>query len=227
VAGRIVSRSRGRFGRGATLLGIPAKEIFRARVGVFRSADVQAMTGRVAMLGEYERAWADAASQPVRQQAMLADLLTYLPEAILVKVDRAAMNVSLETRAPLLDHRLLEFVLQLPARHTRRKRLLKSLLYRRVPRALVERPKQGFGVPLGKWFRGDLRDLVHDALTPAGLRAAGIDDYRPVQRLLESHMTGAFDESPRLWALLVLRLWHDTVRARAPARETPPLASVI
>jgi asparagine synthase (glutamine-hydrolysing) len=218
---------RGRLGRGAGLLGVPAKEIFRARVGVFRSADVQAMTGAVPVLSEYERAWERTAAQPVRRRAMLADLLTYLPEAILVKVDRAAMRVSLETRAPLLDHRILEFALQLPHRYTRRKRLLKSLLYRRVPRALVDRPKQGFGVPLGKWFRGELRDMLHDALTPAGMRAVGIDDYRPVRRILDSHMSGAFDEYPRLWTLLVLRLWHDTVRAHATAPEARPLAPAV
>jgi asparagine synthase (glutamine-hydrolysing) len=184
------------------------------------------MTGSVPRLSEYDRAWAAAVPQP-RHRAMLADLLTYLPEAILAKVDRAAMSVSLETRAPLLDHRLLEFALRLPARYTSRKRLLKAFVYQRVPRALVDRPKRGFGVPLGKWFRGELRTLVEDALTPARMQAIGIDNFLPIQRVLTSHFSGAFDEYPRLWALLVLSLWHDTHRTRMNRLTAVPLERAV
>ena len=156
---------------------------------------------------------------------MLADLLSYLPEAVLTKVDRAAMRVSLETRAPLLDHRLLEFALQLPSQYVRRKKLLKKLVYRRVPQALVDRPKQGFGVPLGKWFCNELRDLLMDALTARRMSAVGIQDYRVVERMLASHMSGAFNEQYRLWALLVLSLWHESHRARADVQPPLRLAS--
>ncbi len=227
LARTVCGRLPGRLGRGASLIGIAPRDVFRARVGVFRAADVQTMTGAVTPLGEFERAWTAAAEQPVRQRAMLADLLTYLPEAILVKVDRAAMRISLETRAPLLDHRLLEFTLRLPPELTRRKRLLKSLVYRRIPRALVDRPKQGFGVPLGKWFRAELRDLLFDALTPARMRAVGIEEFAPVQKVLASHMSGAFDEYPRLWTLLMLSLWHDETHTRASRHEPVPLAPAI
>jgi len=227
LARTVCGRLPGRLGRGASLVGVAPREVFRARVGVFRSDDVQAMTGAVPPLEEFDRAWAAAAVQPVRQRAMLADLLTYLPEAILVKVDRAAMRISLETRAPLLDHRLLEFTLRLPPELTRRKRLLKRLVYRRIPRALVDRPKQGFGVPLGKWFRGELRELLFDALTPARMRTVGIEQFAPVQKVLASHMSGAFDEYPRLWTLLMLSLWHDRHRALASGREPVPLAPAI
>ena len=158
---------------------------------------------------------------------MLADLLTYLPEAVLAKVDRAAMRVSLETRAPLLDHRLLEFALQLPSQYVRRKKLLKKLVYRRVPQALVDRPKQGFGVPLGPWFCNELRELIMDALTPRRMSAVGIHDYGVVERMLASHMSGAFNEHTRLWALLVLSLWHETHRSRADVHEAPRLASAV
>jgi asparagine synthase (glutamine-hydrolysing) len=226
VARRLCARLPGRIRRGAGLIGVPAQEVFRGRVGVFTSADVKTMTGCLPPLAEYDRAWTAARHQPSRQRAMLADLLTYLPEAILVKVDRAAMKVSLETRAPLLDHRLIEFVLQLPPRLTRRKRLLKRLVHRRVPRVLVDRPKQGFGVPLGRWFRGELRGLLQDALTPARMNAVGIDDCGPVRRVLTSHLTGEFDEYPRLWTLLVLTLWHDMHRDRAHATTPAPAAAV-
>lgn len=156
---------------------------------------------------------------------MLADLLTYLPEAILVKVDRAAMRTSLETRAPLLDHRVLEFAAQLPFEFVLRKRLLKKLAFRRIPKPLIERPKQGFGVPLGKWFRSELRELLWDALTPARMAAVGIDDYGVVRRTLASHMSGEFDEHPRLWALLVLSLWHEGQNSRVG--KSFQLASVV
>jgi asparagine synthase (glutamine-hydrolysing) len=216
----------GRLGRGGQLLGESPEDVYRARVGVFRTTDVQTMQGRLPPFVEYERAWASASEQPVRQRAMLADLLSYLPEAVLVKVDRAAMNVSLETRAPLLDHRVLEFALQLPAAYTYRKRLLKQLVYRRVPRSLVDRPKQGFGIPLGHWFRTELRDLVMDMLTPARMDAVGIHDYSVVKRLLTTHMSGTVDEYPRLWSLLVLSLWHDSRRGDANLHESLQLATV-
>jgi asparagine synthase (glutamine-hydrolysing) len=223
----VCSRFPGRIGLGGRLLGLPPKDVFRSRVGVFRAADVASMTGTVPMLTDYDRAWEGTRQQPTRRRAMLADLLTYLPEAILVKVDRAAMSVSLETRAPLLDHRLIEFALKLPVRHVRRKRLLKQLVYKRVPRELVDRPKQGFGVPLGKWFRGELRQTLHDALIPSRMQAIGIQDYAVVRRTLASHMSGASDEYPRLWTLLVLSLWHEA-HSRRPAAGTPlQLASTL
>jgi asparagine synthase (glutamine-hydrolysing) len=226
IARAVGGRMPGRIGRGVGLLGAAPREVFRARVGVFRSADVQTMTGAAPPLYEFERAWAATEGRPARQRAMLADLLTYLPEAILVKVDRAAMSISLETRAPLLDHRVLEFALRLPPELTQGKRLLKRLVYRRVPRALVDRPKQGFGVPLGQWLREDLRDLLLDALTPARMEAVGIEQFSPIRSVLASHMSGAFDEYPRLWSLLMLSLWHDGCRTRAAAQRqvSTPLA---
>ena len=227
VANSIISRFPGRVGKGGQLLGGSPKEVYRARVRLFRSAEVQAMTGCLPRHAEFERAWASSSERPARQRAMLADLLSYLPEAILVKVDRAAMRVSLETRAPLLDHRVLEFALQLPSQYVRRKKLLKKLVYRRVPQALVDRPKQGFGVPLGKWFCNELRELIMDALTPRRMSAVGIQDYRVVERMLASHMSGASNEQYRLWGLLVLSLWHETHRARADVHEPLRLASAV
>jgi asparagine synthase (glutamine-hydrolysing) len=145
---------------------------------------------------------------------MLADLLTYLPEEILVKVDRAAMATSLETRAPILDHRVLEFALRLPAHLVRRKRLLKQLVYRRVPREIMDRPKQGFGVPLSRWFRGELKPMVMDNLTTDRLAAAGIQDGTVARRIVDQHMSGQSDHSPGIWALLVLTMWSDARRER-------------
>ena len=213
-----MARLPGKLGRGAALLAIPDREIYRRLVRLFDADDVLALTRRAPVLEEFDRAWAAAPERSVRQRAMLADLLTYLPEAILVKVDRAAMATSLETRAPILDHRVLEFALRLPPALVRGKRLLKQLVYRRVPRALVDRPKQGFGVPLARWFRGELRSLLVDQLTRDRLQAVGIEDFSVVQRMIDQHLSGTVPHGPRLWALLVLSLWHDSRIDRRPAR---------
>jgi asparagine synthase (glutamine-hydrolysing) len=215
----LVSRLPGRIGRGAELLGAPT-DVYRRLVAVFPSSEVRALSGDIRPFEEFDRAWASTSRRPVRQRAMLADLLTYLPEAILVKVDRAAMATSLETRAPLLDHRVLEFALRLPLRLVRGKRVLKTLVYRRVPRALLERPKQGFGVPLSRWFRGELRSLVLDALSNDRMRAVGVQDYPLVKRIVDEHMSGSRDHPARLWALLVLSMWNDTRRERQDASAT-------
>ena len=214
----MVGRLPGKIGRGGALLGLPPREIYRRLVRLVDPEDVRALTGRLPVLQEFDRAWASAADRTVLQKAMLADLLTYLPEAILVKVDRAAMRTSLETRAPILDHRVLEFALRLPPALLRQKRLLKQLVYRRVPRQMVDRPKMGFGVPLARWFRGELRPLLLDVLTPTRMHAAGVQNFGVVQRMLDEHMSDAAGHGPRLWALLVLGLWYDGRRGRRQAR---------
>jgi asparagine synthase (glutamine-hydrolysing) len=140
---------------------------------------------------------------------MITDVYTYLPEAILTKVDRASMSVSLESRAPFLDHRLIEWSLRLPPELVNRKRVLKSLLYRRVPRELVDRPKIGFAVPLASWLRHELRDLAFDMLEPSRMASVGITRAGEVERLLAEHMSGHRDRNRQLWVLLVLSLWYE------------------
>jgi len=221
-------RMPGRLGRAASLLSMPPIEVYRRLVSTFAAADVRSLTGGTVPLEEFERAWSSAAGRPIRQRAMLADLLTYLPEAILVKVDRAAMATSLETRAPILDHRVLEFALRLPDHLLRRKRLLKQLVYRRVPREIMDRPKQGFGVPLSRLFRGELKPMVMDTLTADRLAAAGIQDGTVARRMVAEHMAGPVDHSARIWALLVLTMWSDARRERRAEprlRPSQPLVS--
>ena len=214
VAKPFLKRMPGKIGRGSALLSLPAIEIYRRLVSTFAVADVRSLTGETVRLDEYERAWTSTVGYPVRQRAMLADLLTELPEAILAKVDRAAMATSLETRAPILDHRVLEFALKLPVHLLRRKRLLKQLVYRRVPREIMERPKQGFGVPLNRWFRGELKPLVMDNLTADRLAAAGVQDDTVARRVIDEHMSGRVDHSARIWALLMLTMWNEGRRVR-------------
>lgn len=143
----------------------------------------------------------------------LLDLSWYLPDDILVKVDRAAMSVALESRAPYLDHRVLEFALRLPPRFKvragRGKRCLRSLLYRRVPRELVERPKMGFGLPLGEWLRGPLKGWAAGLLDPRRLAREGLLRPEPVFRAFEAHCAGQGNNEQALWTVLMFQAWLE------------------
>lgn len=144
----------------------------------------------------------------------LLDVQTYLPDDILVKVDRAAMAASLETRVPLLDHHVYEFARRLPVHYLVRggqgKWLLRQVLYRHVPRELIERPKKGFSVPLAQWLRGPLRDWAQALLDPVRLREGGLFRAEPVQRKWQEHITGRRDWSTHLWSILMVQAWLET-----------------
>jgi asparagine synthase (glutamine-hydrolysing) len=144
---------------------------------------------------------------------MLLDLRTYLPDDILVKVDRAAMAASLETRVPLLDHRIVEFALRLPLhqkiRAGRGKWILRQLLERHVPRVLTERPKKGFGIPIHAWLRGPLREWAEGLLAEDRLRRAGLVDPAPVRELWRQHLSGRSDWGYRLWPVLMFEAWRE------------------
>lgn len=145
---------------------------------------------------------------------MAMDSVHYLPGDILVKVDRAAMHSSLETRAPFLDRRVVELAWQLPpnARIGKRrgKRILHKILFDLVPRELLERPKQGFAVPLDRWLRGNLREWASHALSPASLSAVGYLDPDEVDNIWQEHLTGSANHGQKIWALLMLVTWLQT-----------------
>lgn len=206
----------GRLKRAGVMAGVPRQDFFRGLVHYFSAAEVAALTSRTPVQPEFERAWALVPAMASRRQAMLSDLLTYLPEAMMVKVDRAAMAISLETRAPMLDHRVLEFSLQLPLAYVHGKRLLKQMVYRKVPQSLLDRPKQGFGVPLGRWFGGALKEMLLEALQPSRLEPLGIQNTRLVQQFVQEHLQGRRNHDRRLWALMVLSLWAQRI-----AKENP------
>ena len=155
--------------------------------------------------------------RPGRQLAdnmMLADALGYLPDDILVKVDRATMAVSLEARAPFLDHRLVEFAFSLPSglkiRDGSSKWLLRQLLYQHVPPALVDRPKMGFGVPIDAWLRGPLKAWAEALLDPQRLRAQGYLHSGPIAQAWQAHQSGRRNLQHFLWNVLMFQAWLET-----------------
>jgi len=144
---------------------------------------------------------------------MRVDQRTYLPDALLTKVDRASMAVSLEVRVPLLDHRVVEYTAKLPDsikyRNGTGKFLLKRLLGRYLPVHLIERPKMGFGVPIDRWFRHELKDLLIDYLSPERLGKEGLFDHTLVENRLKEHLSGQVNHHYRLWALLMWEMWKE------------------
>lgn len=155
----------------------------------------------------------DLSGLPLAEQMMASDMLSYLPDDILTKVDRAAMGASLETRVPLLDHRIVEFATRLPVEFKQREGLpkwpLRQVLYRHVPRELIERPKKGFSVPLADWLKGPLRDWAEVLLDAALLREQGYFDVIQVQKLWREHQEGLRNWSAVLWAILMFQQWHQ------------------
>jgi asparagine synthase (glutamine-hydrolysing) len=144
---------------------------------------------------------------------MYLDSTTYLPSDILVKLDRASMGVSLESRVPLLDHRLIEFAWRLPLtmklNHGTSKWLLRQVLYRYVPRQLVDRPKQGFHMPVTDWLRGPLRDWAESLLNENRLRSENLLEPGPIRQKWREHLSGESRWDYRLWTVLMFQSWQE------------------
>ncbi len=180
---------------------------------IARWQDPSRLTGFDARLddGPAEFTLPQTAFQDDAERLAALDTIGYLPGDILTKVDRASMAVSLEARVPLLDHRLVEFAWTLPTalkiRDGRGKWLLRQVLYRHVPRELVDRPKSGFAIPLADWLRGPLKPWAGDLLNADSMRRTGLIDPAPIARAWDEHLAGKGNHAEGLWTILMLEAW--------------------
>ena len=151
-----------------------------------------------------------------KEYMMAIDTLTYLPDNNLCKVDRASMFSSLETRIPLLDQNIVEFAWSLPFQtkffNNETKWPLKQILYKYVPKKLIDRPKMGFSVPLGDWLRGPLRDWAEELISERRLKNDGYFDSLMVRKMWDEHLSKKYNWQHKLWNVLIFQSWLDNTR---------------
>jgi asparagine synthase (glutamine-hydrolysing) len=188
-------------------------QAYRAAVCVWSVEEIHTLVERGLPESRFEEIFGDMQTLPLLERLMRVDMSTYLPDDLLAKVDRASMSVGLEVRVPLLDHRVVEYSSQLPEtlkyRKGTSKYLPKRLLARFIPEKLFERPKMGFGVPIHKWLREDLKQLLLDYLSPERLSREGLFHCPLVEQKIHEHLSGRADHQHRLWSLLMWEMWRE------------------
>jgi asparagine synthase (glutamine-hydrolysing) len=188
-------------------------DLYRMSVAIWSKDSIDELTGNPVPDSTFERLFSEALHGNSIRQLTTVDQQTYLPDAMLTKVDRASMATGLEVRVPLLDHRVVEFTARLPdalkCKNGKGKYLLIELLCNYVPRQMVERPKMGFGIPLAHWLRNDLKELLSDYLSQGRLKGEGLIDPAIALRTIREHQTGQNNHQHRLWALLMWEIWRE------------------
>lgn len=198
----------------ASILGAESQvAIYRSLVSIWPvPADIVLGSKDPATLLDEPSRWADVSE--FEHRMMYLDAMSYLPDDILAKVDRAAMGVSLETRVPFLDYRVVEFAWQLPLsmkiRGGQGKWILRQVLYKYVPKELIERPKMGFGVPIDAWLRGPLREWAEGLLDESRLRQEGFFNPALIRRKWNEHLSGQRNWQAQLWVILMFQAWLES-----------------
>jgi asparagine synthase (glutamine-hydrolysing) len=213
------------------LRGAGARAAIRDQIwlGAFTPAEqeslLEGMSGEIDHYEDIAQVERDCPGRDPVQRLVYQYCKLYLAEDILVKVDRASMACSLEARAPFLDYTFVEFANSIPShlklKGLRPKYILKRAMHGKLPPEILARGKKGFGIPIAKWFRTGLKDLVQDALSARRIREQGIFNHRTVERLLAEHLQGTRDNRKELWTLLMFQLWHDKHLQRAPVPMAP------
>jgi len=222
-----------RLGRFAEGLALAPVQRYARWVSVFDDAskralysdDFAAELAAVSSLDVLAEAYRRSDADGFLEATLDADLQTYLPDDLLVKMDIASMATSLEVRSPLLDHRVVEFAARLPRRMKLRglvqKHLLKRIMRGALPEPILRRKKMGFGVPIDQWLRGELREMAYDLLLDSRALARGYFREDALRRLLDEHASGKAFHHHRLWSLLMLELWHRTFIDQSCPLEPP------
>lgn len=187
--------------------------LYRMTICLWSDSEIRKLMGRDVGVTRYEDAFQETTGWPILSRLMRVDQRTYLPDAMLTKVDRASMAFGLEVRVPLLDHRVLEFTARIPDslkyRRGKGKYLLRRLLARYVPKPLFERPKMGFGMPIDGWFRGEMKGLLLDYLSAERLKKEGLFHPETVEQKIRAHLGLKANHQYRLWALLMWEMWRE------------------
>jgi len=188
---------------------------FLLRSTIFNKYEMQDLAGKsFPVENEVARVFEYLHDVPLHRRMRTTEAKVYLCDDILQKVDRASMSCALETRAPFLDYRIVEFALAMPQKMVltgrTRKYLLKKLLFKMVPAELFDRPKTGFRIPLGSWFKRELKPMLDHYLDPTRLQKQGLFNPEFVNRIVKNHMDGKGDNAHRLFSLMVFQMWYDT-----------------
>jgi len=188
-------------------------ELYRMTICYWSKEELLSLIGKQLPESQYENTFRETEGRQIISGLMMVDQRTYLPDAMLTKVDRASMAASLEIRIPLLDHRVMKYTASLPEnlkyRNGTGKYILKKLLAKYVPGELFERPKMGFGVPIGHWFHNELKDLLLDYLSSERLKKEGLFDHVIVEKKIKEHLSGRVNRQYQLWALLMWEMWRE------------------
>ncbi len=216
---RVASRSlktlalKGRVEKLIDILDSPNREDFYRQIVSHWREPSKVVIGGIEPVTLLSTLTASPATRSYEEWMMAMDAQTYMVDDILVKVDRAAMANSLETRVPLLDHRVVEFAWRIPLNMKIRngvgKWVLREVLYRHVPRELIERPKKGFSIPVASWLRGPLREWSESLLNERRLRQEGFFHPEPIRKCWEQHISRKADHSSKLWGILMFQAWLE------------------